>query len=143
MKLDCIDLLITLKAHRQAGASPLNKHTYTVLIDGKVEDSQTLMETEFNDSFLVELSLELEPGEHSLQVYYQNEERKGVLEVQNIYVAGEHGGVNLDSLLKREGYVNYGPNRTEKNKVGIWHHGSYWIKFNSPVFYWLLSKFPI
>lgn len=143
MKSESIDLLITLKAHKQAGASPVNKHTYTVYVDGQAKKTETFMEAEFVDSFLVELSLDIEPGEHTLQVYYRNDESKGVLEIQNIYVAGGQGGVNLDSLIRREGYVSYGPDRIEKNKVGIWHHGSYWLKFESPIFYWLLSKFPI
>ena len=142
MKLDQIDIMITLVAHRQAGATENNNHLYKVFVDGKESASNIITEAKFADSFIVNLSVSLEPGEHVLKVYYKNDERKGVLQIQNIFVSGDHGGINVDSLVKREGLVNYG-DRQEFNKAAIWWHGTYEFKFQSPFFYWALSKFPM
>lgn len=142
MKLDQLDIMITLVAHRQAGATENNKHLYKVFVDGKEYASNFLTEAKFVDSFIVRLSIELEPGEHVLKVYYKNDEQKGVLQIQNIFVSGDYGGINVDSLVKREGVVIYG-NRQDFNKAAVWWHGTYQFTFNSPFFYWALSKFPM
>lgn len=142
MKSDQLDFIITLKAHQQRGSDD-NVHTYKVFLDGIEQASNTIVESKFIDSFAVKFSAQLEPGEHNIRVYYRNNEYKGVLQILNMYVAGPKGGLNLDSTLNQEGYVSYGENRIEKNRTGIWHHGSYHFNFQSPFFYWMLYKFPI
>ncbi len=139
---DQLEVIITLQPHKQAGASLDNLHSYKILVDDVEIESKSMSENKFTESFLVNLNLSLEPGEHTIKVNYRNTENKGVLQIQNIYVAGEHGGVNLDSLVKRYGTVVYG-NRTEANKAAVWWNGTYCFRFNSPFFYWALSKFPI
>lgn len=143
MKQEDIDVVVTLQPHRQAGATDNNLHTYSIEVDNEVKASGTIPELRFVDSFAVNFSMTLGPGAHALKVHYKNNESKGVLQVQNIYIGGDRGGVNVDSLVKREGRVVYGPDRIEPTKAAVWHHGTYWFKFESPVFYWLLSRFPM
>ena len=142
MKQDQLDIMITLVAHKQAGATNSNNHLYRVFIDDKEYASNSIAEAKFVDSFIVNLSVSLDPGEHVLKVYYKNDERKGVLQIQNIFVSGDYGGINVDSLVKREGLVTYG-DRQEFNKAAVWWHGTYQFTFQSPFFYWALSKFPM
>jgi hypothetical protein len=125
---DKLDFIITLRLNR-FDKSIVN-HTYTVLLDDQVIETNTLTNDRFTGELLVTFSKALDFGPHTLNVTYTNTLGKGNLRVENVYVGGSSGsGTNCDSLLP-------------VNPV-IRSNETYSFTFNSPFFYWALSKFPI
>ena len=143
MKQDQLDIMITLVPQQDSGASEKNVHQYTVSIDNQVYISKKIIENKFADSFTVNLTANLDSGNHVLKIHYTNTEAKGCLQIQNIFVSGNVSGINLDSLVCRESLVSYWVGRVERNTDVIECHGTYQFKFSSPFFYWVLSKLPI
>ena len=115
-------------------ANLVNQHSCMVLIDDVAVYTTSLANNKFFGELPVSFSTALDFGPHTLKVQYTNTAGTGNLRIENIYVgAPASSGINCDSLLTRESTGNL----TLKNNE------TYCLTFNSPFFYWALSKFPI
>lgn len=144
---DELNFVITLHRHKSSEASENNIHHLKVLIDDTEYSYTSFTEENFVGDYVVRFHANLSFGDHYIKINYRSEEMKGVLEVKNIYVSGPKAetriaGLNLDSLVRSEGAVSYGHHGIKQQRTGIFYHGTYFLKFNSPIFYWILSKFP-
>jgi uncharacterized protein Usg len=129
MHNDQLDFMLTLYVERH-GSTHLP--TYTVLLDDTVIESKSIPDVRTNNSFMVYFSANLDQGEHSIKVVYENTIEKGIMRVDNIYAGTTQGGFNCDSLVISASTTNTNVLRRS---------GTYQFNFTSPFFYWALSKY--